>query len=1101
MKTPADNAHRDLAANDLDTAYLVEAAAGTGKTTLLVSRVMAALKTGRAALPQICAITFTEKAAGELKVRLRRTIESELRNGGKHRGILRAALADLDAMSVGTIHSFCADLIRERPVEAGVDPGFVTADELAAGLLFDRTWSDWLAEVLSGDHPAFRRCVEAGLSPATGGNTSDGIPGLAHLLVENRDLLETLTTDPKWTDANFATALEGIHRHIAMLENAAASCKDAQKDRGAAQIRGLAAWREGLRLRKGKETEPWLKRMPRINAASGAKGNWSPPETLAEVKRVFARLKDNADEMRRAFAHNLLVDLIDALKPFVERFDEAKAQTRLLDFQDLLLRARDMLRDSRPAREYLKGRFRFILVDEFQDTDPLQTEIVFFLAEKAGAFARTWDAVAPQPGKLFLVGDPRQSIYGFRRADLDLYGRVRRVVAEHGRVLNLNVNFRALPEILGEINDIFAPLMIGPVAGRFEPEHAPMEAYRSAAGDGSKVLRLRPPEELRDADAHAAEARRNESGAVAACIARMVADGVPVFDKEAGKIRPCAYRDVGVLFRAATGIEELEDAFRAHDVPYRISGGKHYYARLEFQDLLNVLRAIGNPFDGLSVVGALRSPFFGASDAEILAHFAAGGTFNYLHDVPPEARALSDALETLKEMHERRATHAIPAVITDLFERTQALQIYAMKPHGEQRVANLLKVRDMARSLSAQGVSSFPAFVRWIGRMQETGQTESESPIAETDDDLVQFMTFHKAKGLEFPVVFLANLDASEPGKDKFIVGRSTGRVDVKIREGLATIGWEDALADAQDRAEYERRRLFYVAMTRARDFLVLPAGWSSKDGRGFLAYLPADEPPSADRPDFLRVTPAEVLRRRRDDFRLKPPESEEMTETAKGYWEHKVAWRSKLADRTTRLNSARRMRTATEEIERDDAEPLPLARRDAGSEALALGNLVHRLMETADLGRADEDLFDRAVREAKAMGLDEERIQEAAREATELVRRTLGLPVMRERAGRAENVYREVPFAANYGDELLEGRVDAVFTEPDGAVILDYKTDRVTAEQAVAEAERYRPQAQVYRDAMTAALGMPVKEVIFVFCRPGVAVSLGALDRPEKED
>jgi len=660
-------------------------------------------------------------------------------------------------------------------------------------------------------------------------------------------------------------------------------------------------------------------------------------------------------------------------------------------------------------------------------------------------------------------------------------------------VINLHVNFRTVPNIVRGVNDVFAPLMTGPVGERFEPEYAPMEAYRSPAGGGPKALRLRPPDGLSVEDSLASERRRSESGAVAACIARMVADGVPVFDKDAGRMRPCAWRDVAVLFRAATGIEELEDAFRAHDVPYRISGGKHYYARLEFQDLLNVVRAIANPFDAISVVGALRSPFFGASDAEILEHVAAGGTFNYLQQTPSECERLSAAFEVLEELHERRATHPIPALVTDLFERTQALQIYAMKPHGEQRVANLLKVRDMARSLAARGVSSFGAFVRWIGGMQETAQAESESPIAEADDDLVQLMTFHKVKGLEFPVVFLADLDAREPGNDKFVIERSTGRLDIQIRKGFSTLDWEGAQAGARDRAEYERRRLFYVATTRARDFLILPTGWSAKAG-GFLAYLPEDEAAPAETPDFLRVTPEEVQRRRRDDFRLKPPESKVMTATAKRYWEHKKDWKLKLADRTGRLNDARRIRTATERTEQDDYEPIPIRHRVPDAEALALGSLVHRLLETADFDCADEDLLDRALWEARVMGIAEERIQETARDAADLVRRTLGLPIMRERAARAEDFHREVPFAANYGDELLEGRVDAVFTEPDGAVILDYKTDRVTAEEAVAEAERYRSQANVYRNAMTAALGMPVKEVVFIFCRPGVAVSLDPL-------
>ena len=287
-----------------------------------------------------------------------------------------------------------------------------------------------------------------------------------------------------------------------------------------------------------------------------------------------------------------------------------------------------------------------------------------------------------------------------------------------------------------------------------------------------------------------------------------------------------------MLYRATTGLDSLEDALRAHDVPYQVSGGRHYYARMEFQDLLAVLKAIDNPFDGLSVVGALRSPFFGHSDEDLLRHFGAGGKFNYLFDVPEGFRDLAEAFDALKALHERRRRDPASAVLAQLFESTRALQIYAMKPHGEQRVANLLKLQDIARAMAEAEVSSFGALVRWLSEMESSRQAEPESPVAEAEENFVQLMTFHKAKGLEFPVVVLAHLANEGENREEVLLDRARGRLHLNLGHGMKTRGWDAAMQEEEDRAEHERRRMFYVALTRAHDLLVIPAFWAKSRKR-----------------------------------------------------------------------------------------------------------------------------------------------------------------------------------------------------------------------------------------------------------------------------
>ena len=1090
-RQPVDQRQRDRAVNDLDTCFLVEAAAGTGKTTLLVSRIMALLRQGRASLPEIAAITFTEKAAGELKVRLRREIERHLRDDGiTDKAPLRNALSDLDAMTVSTIHSFCSELIRERPVEAGVEPNFAMADELAASLIFQETWETWLAEQMVPGNGPLRRAIEYGVSYTDSEQNSSRLFGLASLLNEHHDLLSEMTMTPPWDDARLEDAI-GDLRELAdkLVEVRDGSCTNPE-DKGALQIGKLAAWVNSLEKQDFDGLLNWLRTLPAVRPSFGNKKNWSPVGALKEMKSLAKEFKALCETLSLQAGHRVLCDLVEWITPFLERYAAAKAQRRMLDFQDLLIFARNMLRDDAQARAYFKRAYRYLLVDEFQDTDPLQTEIVFFLAERQGDFAPDWESVRLAPGKLFLVGDPKQSIYGFRRADLDLYGRVRSSLESQGDVLTLSVNFRTVPELIGEVNRVFEPLMTGPVKGRFEPSHVALVPYRHSGGNNAGLRFISPPETMDRSGMKAETWRRKEAGCIAACIQEMVERDVQVYDSDRKAWRPVKYRDMAVIFRATTGLESLEDAMRAHDVPYQVSGGKHYYARQEFQDLLCVLKAVENPCDSLNVVGALRSAFFGHSDEDLLRHFAAGGSFNTLENVPSDCVLLANAFETLRSLHAIRNTSPISFVLTELFVRTQALQIYAMKPHGEQRVANLLKVIEMGRRLADVETASFGSLVRMLAQMEDTGQAEGESPVAEADEDFVQLLTFHKAKGLEYPVIFLANLGSRGSRSDSFVFDRRLHRLDLNLGKGITTAHWEAAIEEKKDREDHEARRLFYVAMTRARDLLVVPAYWWARPGDGLLRYLRAIYPPDAqggvECDERLRI-PTEAFaidEEAHDHFLVKTVVEDDMPPEATAFWKHRRDWWATLRERAPTLNAGRRIVTASELVGADTHIKKPTASRDeAGGKEI--GTLVHDVLEVADF-RNPGDLQAPAV----ALARDRDLSPADIRSAVELVERALALPLIAERAAKAQEVYREVPFTVEDGGTLLEGRVDLIFLEDDGAVIVDYKTDRISENGIPARVAHYRPQAELYARAMGKVLDLPVKEVAFLFVQPGVAAS-----------
>jgi ATP-dependent exoDNAse (exonuclease V) beta subunit len=1107
----ADQDQRDRAANVLDTTFLVEAAAGTGKTRLLVDRILSILRAGQASLREIAAITFTEKAAGELKVRLRQAVEQELRErpqqaeatrpsarpvSGRRAEVLSNALAELEGMSVSTIHAFCADLIHERPVEARVEPGFVVADELRASLILEEAWEDWLAEQMSGDAPAIRRAVESGISFEAAGQRESPVFSLARELIEQRDAVPDAGVETPWTDARFAEAAGVLRERIAELAEARRrDCLHPESDLCAAKIKELEAWAAGFGQVRNPQFLPefdavraWLADAPTVKAQAGQKGNWASPAALKSAKAGCARVKEAVAQLFGEADHRVLCDLVEWLRRFLDRYRQAKERRRVLDFTDLLLKARDMLRDSRAARDHFKSRFSYILVDEFQDTDPLQAEIVFFLSERPDEHGSRWEAVNLVPGKLFIVGDPKQSIYRFRRADLDLYGKVRAAIARQGEMLQLTVNFRTVPWITGEVNRIFEPLMQGPVGDRFEPKHVALRAHRREEGTRPCVLVPIPPKLPAGQSLGVKEWRQKESGCIAAFIAELVGGDRRISAGKSVVRRPIKYQDIAVLYRTATGLDSLENALRANEVPYQVSGGRYYYARMEFQDLLSTLKAIDNPFDGLSVVGSLRSPFFGHSDEDLLRHVGAGGTFNYLAGAPKGCRDLAEAFDALKDLHERRRRDPASAVLEHLFESTRALLIYANKPHGEQRVANLLKLQEIARAMAEAEVSSFGALVRWLSEMESSRQAEPESPVAEADEDFVQLLTFHKAKGLEFPVVVLAHLANEEDSREKVLLDRARGRLHLNLSH-RKTRGWDAAMADEEDRAEHERWRMFYVALTRAADLLVIPAFWSRSPQAGFLKYLgeryagAGEEKP---RVEFIATDSFDLDKRSRDTLRLKPTPATTLPPEALEAARHHEKWKAAIKRRAEQLSAGWRILTGSGLVEAAYMQRNSEGVGASGSNAKDLGSLVHRLMEIVNL-RAPGDLTADAEAEARGLGLT----STDAREAVVLVRRALEHPLIAGRAAHAERLYREVPFAFAEGDTLFEGYADLVFMENGGPVIVDYKTDSVSESEAPEHARRYAPQAEIYIRAISAALGKPVKEFHFLFIRPGVAVPL----------
>jgi len=1084
----ADEAEREIARNDLDRSLSVEAGAGTGKTTLLVERILSLLRTRRAPLEEIVAITFTEKAAGELKVRLREAIEKALLlSPPEEAESLGQALGELERAPISTIHSFCSSLLRERPVEASLDPNFEPLDEMGMDLLFQDIWDQWLGKEMEKKPAVLRRALALGME-------MDPLARLVRQIYENRDLLpEGPLPQPTYSPESFMEILE---KEVQRAWDLAQSDCRKEEDLGYQAILGLRGKVKELKEASPERQEVILFRDLEIKA-QGNKSNWKPAASCDAQKQILKKLAQELETFKDALRAQVMAGLIGWVKGFVAAMQEEKAGRGVLDFQDLLILSRNLLRDNREVRGYFQKKFRYILVDEFQDTDPLQVEVVFFLAEK-GAKAIRWEEVDLQPGKLFLVGDPKQSIYRFRRADIETYEKARERLISKGAGVNIVQNFRTVPSILSWVNRIFSSLIQGSEEGTFQPAYVPLVPHperKEVIKGQPAVLLLAPPPDFDPQEASAAKVREDEAQSIAALIEEMIAGESEkrwmLHDKKEGRPRPVSYRDMALLFPALTGIDAYEEALKERGIPYRLEGGKEFYMRQEVRSLLCCLNAIDDPADAISLVAALRSPFFGFSDEEIFLFSASGNRLSYFQPPVEEAGGFSEALSLLKELHGGRNSRPISATVSDFLSRTKALEFSLLRQGGDQMAANLRKVLEQARAFEGESQATFRRFVEWLGTREEEGVREGESPWSEEGEENVKLMTIHKAKGLEFPVVFLSSLASERRRRQDFIPLRLQGTFEMRIGN-FQTGGYPSALEQEKAKMEAEDRRLFYVAATRARDYLVLPLFWG-KRGRGFFSLLEEKLPP------FESMGPWSVIEGQviagRGCFKLQPAEKpplrldlEESEKEEGSPWERRLLWKESLGRVKEKASinlpflapSSADPSTFDHPFRRLDEWIEPGPSRGKGEEGgISFGLAFHGVMERLDLSGGNNL---KGLCRIEAL---EYSIPGSAEKLEAMVRQCLDHPLM-ERVRRAKRLSREVPFSVSLDGNLVEGKIDLLFEEEGGWVIVDYKTDDVSGEALEQRFQSYREQGLWYARAIREAARCEVKEVSLFFVRSG---------------
>ncbi|MGE0788261.1 MAG: UvrD-helicase domain-containing protein [Sandaracinaceae bacterium] len=1125
-------------ASDLTRSFVVEAAAGTGKTTALIGRMVALLRSGHAKLDEIVSVTFTEKAAGEMKLRLRAELERALRDTdvAEERARFVEAMAALETARIGTIHAFCADLLREHPVEAGVDPAFeVISDDSGHGLLA-RAFRAWFEAQLASPAPGIRRALRRGGEPS------------AVLLRAARDMVERRDHRRAWRrpegfdrDAEIDALVDEL-RSLGTLARLASHPRDGL----AADLRELERFvaeidaREGARPRDydGIEANLAALRRERIWARTGFGARFGEGLSRADVRSRRDAFAERLDRFLELAGADLAAQLQAALTPLVDRYEHLKSRTGMLDFLDLLIRARDLVRDHEGVREELRARIRCVFVDEFQDTDPLQAEILLMLAAdgpipEGGALGPR--APAPAPGKLFVVGDPKQSIYRFRRADVALYESIkRRLLAQGVELLLLSTSFRARPGIQRAVNRAFEREMRGGEDGA-QAAYVPLAPYREDTDARPSVIALPVPRPY----GHRGKVWKNK-------VAESTADAVGAFvlwlversgwtmpDPLTHVERPIEARDVCLLFRKTRGwggknfLTPYADALEARGLPHVMVGGRTLGDREEVRAVVNALVAIEQPGDELAVYAALRGPFFALSDEELFLHRHAFGSLHplarYDEVLLEPSGAVARALYVLRERHLERNRRPIADTLGRFLDATRAHAGVVNWPNGEHALANVLRILDLARRFESDGATSFRAFVSALEERIETGEGV-DAPGLEADAAGVRLMTAHGAKGLEFGVVVLC-----DPGVPRR-VERPQRAVDSTIGLFAAPLAGVSPLellerADGAIRAEEaEEVRLSYVAATRARELLVVPCvgdapleGWvdplhaalyPERDRRRaatsavgcppFGGDSVLDRPPQADVDAESSVMPGRHLL---GDVDLVwwDPNALELGRIARGGLrksglladaggasdariEAHLAWterRARALDEGATVSWRARSVTA---IAHDEASPPPPplapprvertdARRMDRPSGPRFGTLVHAVLAECPLDADEPTLIAMARFQGRTLDATNEEIDAAVTTA----RLTLGHPVL-ARARGADETRRECPIVLPLPDGTsAEGVIDLAFREGERWTVVDYKTDR----EPVADNVPYGVQVDLYARAVGAVTGATVERVL----------------------
>ncbi|WP_138494060.1 UvrD-helicase domain-containing protein [Paenibacillus pinistramenti] len=1073
---PADLADRSRILADLDTTLLVEAGAGSGKTTSLVGRLLSLIKSG-VKVEQIAAITFTNKAADEMKERFRLALEQAFRGAEEDfltRERLGKALENLDLIFIGTIHSFCGSLLRERPIEAGLDPSFEEMDEDQDQLFRAYCWDDYMAGL---DGEARSRLDEL-LSLGVDVNTLKDVYDRVSLFTDVEIPCEERARP------NFDRIRETL---FPLIEAASPYIPTAEPDKGWDTVQKLVRQtRRKLRYADLSDDMRILEIAKEFDRKLDVTLNrWTSKEYAGEVKKNFPDWQSRVlYPFLQEWREFLYPKLICFVQPALAYYGSRKLAAGKLNFQDLLLQAAELVRENREVRAYFAERYTRLLVDEFQDTDPIQAELMFLLTGEGecetGDLVRDWRQLTPRPGSLFVVGDPKQSIYRFRRADISIYNEVKARISGCGAVLRLTANFRSVHSIGDFINGQFTGKLPAsesevqaayvkmethtpnPQADRRTPHGIYVISYSKISGGKAVVAQL-------------------DAEQIARYISWACWNGQVQIAQSDGSTRAAVPSDFLILTKTREFIHLYAEQLDLYGIPADTSGSTTVYE--EQAALLQLVRYLDDPADQPALLAVMRGMFFGLSDQQLWAYKQAGFRFSLfnlpeMEECSEEARAAAAVLGRIRDYRDLVRTKNAATALSLIIEDLGLLPYISTLPAGSIRAGTLLRTLQLLQGDPLAG-SSWPELRRAAENML-AGRGMETSSLYAGGSQAVRIMNLHKAKGLEAPIVFLAcpcgefDHDAAQyinrsadPAEGYFTISRSVGEFKTELIAGPA--GWEEMSQKERSFSSAEKDRLLYVAATRPKQMLVIslypdqPAKcpWTPlAEGMEFAREL--DIPARSAEETGSRA----VAMVQQDTALLTGPDLAQI----KTIRQQRLG---AIAQPTYALASVTGLTKAGGDKPEWSSE----------GKGMAFGSVVHRTIELLGKGLPEEELEDAVCLLAEEEGLAAEHIQAAV----QMVRNVLAGELW-QRSLRARRRLFEVPIMVHKQNEnnepaaYVRGVIDFLFEEEDGWVIVDFKTDSVTEENLQSFIDYYRPQVEAYAGELTNTFGYKVKESALYF-------------------
>jgi len=846
------------------------------------------------------------------------------------------------------------------------------------------------------------------------------------------------------------------------------------------------------------------------------RGNaWGGKDNLSDIK-------DNILDVNQAMADALdevtnlvLIELSRLVAIETVKAAEQRRAEGGLEFHDLLVLARNMLRTQPAARQALHERYPRILLDEFQDTDPIQIELAVLIATSAtDVEGVAWPDLPVEPGRLFFVGDPKQSIYRFRRADISLFLRARDLFVAGDQPVSLTTNFRTVEPIVDWVNAFFTEHMAVEQAG-LQPAYVKLDAHRESSGRDHRPVLLGGEHE--DPKINSAGLREAEADDVAAAIAAILAEphAWPVFDEDQGQFRDARLQDITILVPTRTSLPYLRAALDQADIRYRIATGTLAYHTQEVRDALAAIKAIDDPTDEISLVAALRSPLYCCSDVDLFTFFQGGGRWDLRRPVPDGVAAdhpVRHGIEHLRSLWLERWWLTPSGLLERLLRERRAAMLAFGNPRPADVWRRLRFLVDQARGFEEAGGGDLRAFTQWA-ELQGAAKARVHEPLLpETDEEALSIQTIHGSKGLEFPITILSGmttlLDSARRGVS--VLWDDDGQPSVKIRSGVETRNHEPR-ADLEGTMDlHEKLRLAYVATTRARDHLLVSchhkAGTGEKSWAG-LFFTTFDAPVNRElwrRMPELRTEPEVTSRAEQVGFPLDDrdqwvAERQQLLATAHVPRVMSATGVAQAAARVVPVGNdpdlsaqseGEQFVLADQDDDRFDQPDDGVITRRRGRIGSAVGTAVHAVLELVDLVEPT-DVDTHISQQCQAAG-----IPTLVPVVTRLVQAALESASVELAATTTH--HKELYLAAPLGDRVIEGYVDLLIDTPDGLIVVDYKTDAVSSDaQIEARLAAYELQAASYAVALETVTDRPVIDARFIFCRATGAVERSVTDLP----